>query len=122
MTDKPVRAAGLPPRERAEPTTKTPEEIIKDAPLHTSQAEQTNPAEEKAPWRIGTSMSKEELMMITEKGSFNLPLELILRLNYLVNYENSRSIGKKTNKTEMLNESLDEYTTRKLKKLGHKVD
>lgn len=102
-------------------TEKSPEEVINDAPLQTIQVEQTNPVEAVKPWRAGTSMSEDELMVVTEKGSYNIPMELVLRLDYLVGTKKSRGLGRKTNKTALLIEALDEYTKRELKKQGHSV-
>ena len=67
---------------------KSPEEVINAAPLQTIQVEQTNPVEAVKPWRAGTSMSEDELMVVTEKGSYNIPMELVLRLDYLVGTRN----------------------------------
>ena len=118
----PRRAQSTAPRQSvAAETNQTVEEVINGAPLKTLSAEQTNPIESIKPWRIGTSMSEDELMVVTEKGSYNLPMELVLRVDYLVGKKKSRGLGKKTNKTALLIEALDEYTTKELKKLGHSV-
>lgn len=118
----PRRAQNSAPRQSATAEQgQTPEDVIKDAPLQTISAEQTNPVESAKPWRVGTSMSEDELMVITEKGSYNIPIELVLRMDYLVSKKKSRGFGKKTNKTALLIEALDEYTKRELKKLGHSV-
>lgn len=125
MTDIPAnqrRAQNPAPRQSATVEQgQTPEDVIKDAPLQTISAEQTNPVENTKPWRTGTSMSEDELMVITEKGSYNIPIELVLRIDYLVGKKKSRGLGRKTNKTALLVEALDEYTKRELKKLGHSV-
>lgn len=125
MTDIPAnprRAQNPAPRQSATVEQgQTPEQVINDAPLQTLSAEQTNPVENNKPWRIGTSMSEDELMVVTEKGSYNLPMELVLRMDYLVSKKKSRGLGKKTNKTALIIEALDEYTKRELKKLGHSI-
>lgn len=127
MTDIPAnskRAQANGPRTPKTPE-KSPEEIIKDAPLRTSESEQTNPEAvqqvEQKPWRVGTSMAEDELLFITEKASYNIPMELVLRMDYLISQKKARSLGKRTNKTALVIEALDEYTTRELKKLGQKV-
>ena len=118
----PRRAQSTAPRQSvAAETNQTVEEVINGAPLKTLSAEQTNPVESIKPWRTGTSMSEDELMVVTEKGSYNIPMELVLRMDYLVGKKKSRGLGKKTNKTALLIEALDEYTKRELKKLGHSV-
>lgn len=118
----PRRAQNPAPRQAATgEQDQTPEQVINDAPLQTLSAEQTNPVENVKPWRIGTSMSEDELMVVTEKGSYNVPMELVFRMDYLVGKKKSRGLGKKTNKTALLIEALDEYTTKELKKLGHSV-
>ena len=118
----PRRAQSTAPRQSvAAETNQTVEEVINGAPLKTLSAEQTNPVESVKPWRTGTSMSEDELMVVTEKGSYNIPMELVLRMDYLVGRKKSRGLGKKTNKTALLIEALDEYTKRELKKLGHSV-
>lgn len=116
----PRRAQATEARKPAQ-TEKSPEEVINAAPLQTIQVEQTNPVEAVKPWRAGTSMSEDELMVVTEKGSYNIPMELVLRLDYLVGTKKSRGLGRKTNKTALLIEALDEYTKRELKKQGHSV-
>ena len=122
IPSNPRRAQSTAPRQSvAAETSQTAEEVINEAPLKTLSAEQTNPIESIKPWRIGTSMSEDELMVVTEKGSYNLPMELVLRVDYLVGKKKSRGLGKKTNKTALLIEALDEYTTKELKKLGHSV-
>lgn len=98
------------------------EQVINEAPLQTAQIEQTNPPVDNVkPWRSSTSMSEDELMVMTEKGSYNIPLELILRIDYLVGTKKSRGLGRKTNKTALIIEALDEYTTKELKKQGLSV-
>lgn len=122
IPSNPRRAQSTAPRQSvAAETSQTVEEVINEAPLKTLSVEQTNPVENVKPWRIGTSMSEDELMVVTEKGSYNLPMELVLRVDYLVGKKKSRGLGKKTNKTALLIEALDEYTTKELKKLGHSV-
>lgn len=111
----PSRRSGL----DSEPQSQ--EQVINEAPLQTAQIEQTNPVENTKPWRTGTSMSEDELMVVTEKGSYNVPMELVFRMDYLVGKKKSRGLGKKTNKTALLIEALDEYTKKELKKLGHSV-
>ena len=118
----PRRAQNPAPRQAATAEQgQTPEQVINDAPLQTLSSEQTNPVENTKPWRTGTSMSEDELMVVTEKGSYNIPMELVLRLDYLVSTTKSRGLGRKTNKTALLIEALDQYTTRELKKKGHSI-
>ena len=123
MTDIPANPRRAQATEARKPAhaEKSPEEVINAAPLQTIQVEQTNPIEAVKPWRAGTSMSEDELMVVTEKGSYNIPMELVLRLDYLVGTKKSRGLGRKTNKTALLIEALDEYTKRELKKQGHSV-
>ena len=123
MTDIPANPRRAQATEARKPAyaEKSPEEVINAAPLQTISAEQTNPVEATKPWRTGTSMSEDELMVVTEKGSYNIPMELVLRLDYLVGTKKSRGLGRKTNKTALLIEALDEYTKRELKKQGHSV-
>lgn len=123
MTEIPANPRRAQAAEARKPANaeRTPEEVINSAPLQTIQVEQTNPVEVAKPWRSGTSMSEDELMVVTEKGSYNIPMELVLRLDYLVGTKKSRGLGRKTNKTALLIEALDEYTKRELKKQGHSV-
>lgn len=106
----------------------TPEEaqkkIINNAPLHTSLEEQTNPklAMIQKPWREGINLTGDELKTITEKVSMNMPLELLLRLDYILQHDKkNRILGKKLNKTTMYIEAIDKYTETKLKKMGFDV-
>ncbi|MBF7690855.1 hypothetical protein [Acinetobacter pollinis] len=98
--------------------------IINDAPLHTSLEEQTNPKEDipQKPWRDGINLTGDELKTITEKVSMNMPLELLLRLDYILQHDKkNRILGKKLNKTTMYIEAIDKYTETKLKKMGFDV-
>lgn len=95
--------------------------IINDAPLHTVIDQQTNPemADIKKPWREGINLTGDELKTLTEKVSMNIPLELILRLDYILHHDKkNRILGKKLNKTTMYIEAIDKYTESKLKKMG----
>jgi len=121
IPSNPRRALGSEPRKPAN-TDKSPEQVINEAPLQTISTQQVIQVEDnQKPWRVGTSMSEDELSVLTEKGSYNIPMELVLRLDYLVGKKKSRGLGRKTNKTALLIEALDEYTKRELKKLGHSV-
>lgn len=117
------RAASVSPRQSGVDTNKTPEQVINEAPLASAagKPETTVATAERKAWRINTTMSEDELMVLTEKSSFNIPMELILRLDFLVSQSKARGLGRKTNKTALVIEALDEYTTRELKKLGQKV-
>lgn len=95
--------------------------IINDAPLHTVAEEQTNPKAEivQKPWREGINLTGDELKTLTEKVSMNMPLELLLRLDYILQHDKkNRILGKKLNKTTMYIEAIDKYTETKLKKMG----
>lgn len=96
--------------------------IISEAPLHTAPEQQTNPVENKKPWRDGMNLSGDELKSLTEKVSMNMPLELLLRLEYILQHDKkNRILGKKLNKTTMYIEAIDKYTETKLKKMGFDV-
>lgn len=115
------RGSSLPPRTVSEYATRTPEEVINAAPLATQSTEVPKEVEVSKPWRIGTSMSEDELMVITKKDSFNIPMELSMRLDYILSQKKAKALGRKNNRTTLLIEALDEYTKRELKKLGHSV-
>ena len=99
----PKRASSLPVRERGFSEGKTQDELIAEAKLKTNQSEQTNPEQEPKvqelhdakPWRIGTNMSEDELMLLTEKISINLPIEASLLVNYLVADQRVGGLGRK---------------------------
>ncbi|ENV46222.1 hypothetical protein P255_02997 [Acinetobacter brisouii CIP 110357] len=131
-----TRGQTLPRRNREESVKselteaeKEQQRIINGAPLHTALAEQTNPnsieleeVEEVKPWREGTPLTADELKAITEKVSMNLPLELLMRLDFILQHDKkNRLLGKKINKTTLFTEALDQYTKSKLKKLGFDV-
>lgn len=74
------------------------------------------------PWREGINLTSDELKTITEKVSMNMPLELLLRLDYILQHDKkNRILGKKLNKTTMYIEAIDKYTETKLKKMGFDV-
>lgn len=74
------------------------------------------------PWREGINLTSDELKTITEKVSMNMPLELLLRLDYILQHDKkNRILGKKLNKMTMYIEAIDKYTETKLKKMGFDV-
>ncbi|WP_151825577.1 hypothetical protein [Acinetobacter ursingii] len=103
------------------------QKIIEQAPLHTSASHQTTPAVEKAEdkeqvkaWREGVSMSPDELKSVTEKQSYNIPLDTRLKLDFVLAQDKKNKIlGKKTNKTMLVVEALEDYLNKRLKQLGH---
>lgn len=115
-------AVQIPSRQPKTEIDKTPEEVIQAAPLRNTDDTKPEETEQRKPWRTGTNMSEDELMVLTEKSSFNIPLELIYRLDFILANKKSKGLGRKSNKTSLLIEALDEYTKRELKKLGEKVD
>ncbi|ENK7202943.1 hypothetical protein SLL02_003891, partial [Acinetobacter baumannii] len=64
--------------------------------------------------------SEEELMLATKKFSANLPMELYLRLNFIVAIEQLNS-PKKLDMTQIVTKALMESTEKTLKKMGYKV-
>lgn len=99
----------------------TQQKIINEAPLHTASEQQTNPSlnQGNKPWRNGINLTADELKTITEKVSMNMPLELLMRLDYILQHDKkNRILGKKLNKTTMYIEAVDKYTETKLKKMG----
>lgn len=115
-------AVSIPARSSGVDTSKTPEEVINEAPLRNADDIKSEEQEQRKPWRLSTNMSEDELMVITEKSSFNIPLELSLRLDYIQSKQKAKGLGRKTNKTALLIEALDSFTRRELKKLGESVD
>lgn len=85
------------------------------------QAQQVQKEENKYPWRDRTTMSEDELMYVKQKKSYDLPVELLLRLEYLRQHEKPKAFGQKIYESNQLAEALDEYTTRRLKALGFSV-
>lgn len=113
----PRRALNPAPRQAATgEQDQTPEQVINDAPLQTLSAEQTNPVENVKPWRIGTNMSEDELMLLTEKISINLPIEASLLVNYLVADQRVGGLGRKYTKTNFIVEAIMDKAKRDLKK------
>lgn len=128
------KGATLPRRNRtpeiqAEGANEAQKAIINSAPLHTSANHQTNLIDldhdepKVKPWREGSNMSPDELKSVTEKVSYNLPMETLMKLEFLLqNDKKNRVLGKKTNKTTLVVEALEEYTNKRLKKLGFDVN
>lgn len=79
------------------------------------------PAENKQPWHSNTSMSEEELMYVKQKKSYDIPIELLLRLEFLRSNEKPKAFGQKIYESAQLIEALDEYTAKRLEALGHSV-
>lgn len=78
--------------------------------------------EREAPWRQGINITPEDLKVIQKPFNNNISQEMYLRLNWL---KSISSIGMGSNKstfTTMLNEALEEYTARRIKKLGDNYD
>lgn len=107
------------------------EEIIKSAPLRSSEAEATNaPAGEQRPrkkktkpWRQGFDLSGEELMQMVTKTSVNQTKELELRMAFIVNEMNlNRGFGPRVFLRDLIVQAFDEFTTKKLKEMGYDVD
>ncbi|HEO0817075.1 hypothetical protein WKH82_08435 [Acinetobacter baumannii] len=109
------------------------QEIISSAPLQTNPDDATNPpAEDKPkrskskvkPWRTGfQDRPASELMQIKNKTSFTQVKEIELRLDYILSEtNNNRGLNPKIYMNNLILEALDEYTTRRLKEMGHEVD
>lgn len=102
------------------------QKIIEQAPLHTSTNHQTSPVVEKTEekvnvkaWREGVSMSPDELKSVTEKQSYNIPLDTRLKLDFvLAQDKKNKVLGKKTNKTMLVVEALEDYLNKRLKQMG----
>ncbi|MDC4360939.1 hypothetical protein NQ651_17260 [Acinetobacter baumannii] len=114
--------------------------IVESAPLQTSPAQQTNPVneppadvvttpavpeksdKEKYPWRADTDMSAADLMAVRKKKSYDIPYELILRLDYIQGKKKPKALGEKVKEIQLIIEYLDKCTKAELKKLGYEVD
>lgn len=137
-----VKGSVLPRRERSTPQESNENlteeqkavkqtEFVNNAPLQTAQSIQTNPSvienpetkveENKYPWRENTSMSEDELMGVRQKKSYDIPAELLLRLEYLKSKKKPKGFGQKMTESSMILEALDDYTKKELKALGLSV-
>ncbi|EMB5691258.1 hypothetical protein N0P26_003288 [Acinetobacter baumannii] len=115
--------------------------IVESAPLQTSPAQQTNPVneppadvaatpvvvpeksdKEKYPWRADTDMSAADLMVVKKKKSYDIPYELVLRLDFIRGKKKPKALGEKVKEIQLLTEYLDKATRAELKKLGYEVD
>lgn len=114
--------------------------IVDSAPLQTSPAQQTNPVneqpaevavtpavpektdKEKYPWRADTDMSAADLMVVKKKKSYDIPYELVLRLEFIRGKKKPKALGEKVKEIQLLTEYLDKATRAELKKLGYEVD
>ncbi|HAV5548425.1 TPA: hypothetical protein JI101_16585 [Acinetobacter baumannii] len=137
----------LPRRQRESITTLSSTEdkqelqkkIIESAPLQTSPAQQTNPVseppaasvtpavpeksdKEKYPWRADTDMSAADLMVVKKKKSYDIPYELVLRLDFIRGKKKPKALGERVKEIQLLTEYLDKATRAELKKLGYEVD
>lgn len=121
----PPRGGRLPPREQGD-TDKSVEEVIKEAPLKTNVAEQTNTTqsiEELKPWLAGEKLDEAELSNLTRVKSFNIDHLTLKKLEYVLNAKKAekRGIGqKKPNETILVLEGLNKLLDSELKKMGYK--
>lgn len=83
--------------------------------------QQSQVNDNKFPWRDKTSMSEDELMYVKQKKSFDIPKELLYRLEFLRAHEKPKNFGQKIYESQQIIEALDEYTTKRLKALGYSV-
>ena len=95
---KPTRATALPTRERGNAEGKTQEQVIAEATLKTNESEQTNPVvneqeEDKKPWLKGSNLTEAELMNLTTKKSFNFPLAIQAKLDFVLENRKKRGAG-----------------------------
>lgn len=103
------------------------EKLVQGAPLSTAQTTQTNPIEEKQqeeskyPWRNNTTMSEDELMYMKQKKSYDVVLELMLRMDFIKKQKKPKVFGQKITETSMLHEALDDWTKKELKALGYSI-
>ncbi|ATI40477.1 MULTISPECIES: hypothetical protein [Acinetobacter] len=75
-----------------------------------------------APWRQGINIAPEDLKLIQRPFNNNISQEMYLRLNWLKSISSIGMGSNKTTFTTMLNEALEEYTARRIKKLGDNYD
>ncbi|WP_111860959.1 hypothetical protein [Acinetobacter sp. CFCC 10889] len=121
----PARGSKLPPRETGN-TDKPVEEVIKEAPLKTSAAEQTNPVQsenELKPWLVGEKLDEAELSNLTRVKSFNIDYLTLAKLEFVLNAKKAekRGVGqKKPNETILVLEGLNKLLDSELKKMGYK--
>jgi len=107
--------------------TEQQKKIIESAPLSTGtsqppQVEEKPVKEEsKYPWRESTTMSEDELMFLKQKKSYDVVMELLLRMEYIKKHKKPKAFGQKITETSMLHEALDKWTKDELKALGYSV-
>lgn len=115
------RAASVTPRRSGLESSEAPQEVINDAPLQTIQAHQTNQVSNNKAWLQGYNMSEDELMALTVKKSFNLPLLLQAKMDYYLDEQRKNKRGaarNKLNETEVIKLALNAYFKSEFKKLG----
>ena len=115
------RAASVTPRRSGLESSEAPQEVINDAPLQTIQAHQTNQVSNNKAWLQGYNMSEDELMALTVKKSFNLPLLLQAKMDYYLDEQRKNKRGaarNKLNETEVIKQALNAYFKSEFKKLG----
>lgn len=97
----------------------------KEEPAVEKTIVQQPPAQEQTdrfPWRSDTAMTEEELMFVRTKKSYDIPMELVKRLEFLTRNKKPKTFGRKIKETELITEALNEYTKKELKALGYKVE
>lgn len=133
MTLPSRRTVNVPTRERGNPEGKSQEEVIAEAKLKTNPAEQTNPepelekdpeVEDKKPWLKGSNLTEAELMNLTTKKSFNFPLLIQAKLDFILEEQKKavRGFGqRKPTESLIVIEALDRELNKELRKLGYDV-
>lgn len=114
-------ASTLPPREK-KITERSPEEVIREAPLKTNLAEQTNPIENKRAWLTKTNLSTNELWKLTKKKSFNFPLMIQEQINFIVEARKNEPRAyneKEPNETSVILEYIIKGLREDLKRMGY---
>lgn len=120
IPSNPRRAAGNEPRKPAN-TDKSPEQVINEAPLQTIPTQQVIQHEPTKPWLEGYNMTEDELMDLTVKKSFNLPLLLQAQMDYYLDEQKKGKRGTARNKlteTEVLKMALTMFFKSEFKKKG----
>lgn len=118
-------ASHIPTRTQKTDLDKTPEQVIKEAPLKTNLDEQTNPDiddQERPEWLKNTNLSEDELWALTKKKSFDFPLIIQAKLDFVIakRKEKIKGIGAKNVKEiTLVTEYLDKALNAEIKKLGY---
>ncbi len=98
---------------------KTAQEPAAEPVEHVVEEEHAKPSKS-APWREGVNMDEEALLNLEKRLNCMLNMELHLRLEWIKARKNMEALGSRKGKVsiaDLVEEAIDEYTSKIIKKM-----